>query len=40
VLEWTTGVAGFFGASSMERLATESAITERVRQFKSIVSGG
>ena len=36
VLERTTGVAGFFGASSMERLPTESAITDRVREFKTI----
>jgi predicted TIM-barrel enzyme len=36
VLEHTTGVAGFFGASSMERLPTETAITERVREFKEI----
>jgi predicted TIM-barrel enzyme len=34
VLERTTGVAGFFGASSMERLPTETAITETVRRFK------
>jgi predicted TIM-barrel enzyme len=38
VLERTTGVAGFFGASSMERLPTETAITERVREFKSIAA--
>jgi predicted TIM-barrel enzyme len=36
VLERTHGVAGFFGASSMERLPTEVAIAETVRQFKSI----
>lgn len=36
VLERTTGVAGFFGASSMERLPTEVAITETVRRFKSL----
>jgi predicted TIM-barrel enzyme len=29
-------VAGFFGASSIERLATESAIEEQARKFKSI----
>jgi predicted TIM-barrel enzyme len=40
VLERTTGVAGFFGASSMERLPTETAITDRVREFKSIGSLG
>jgi predicted TIM-barrel enzyme len=38
VLERTTGVAGFFGASSMERLPTETAITGRVREFKSIAA--
>jgi predicted TIM-barrel enzyme len=36
VLERTTGVAGFFGASSMERLPSEIAITERVREFKAL----
>ena len=36
VLERTTGVAGFFGASSMERLPTEIAITETVRRFKAL----
>ena len=39
VLERTTGLAGFFGASSMERLPTETAITDRVRQFKAITTG-
>lgn len=34
VLQRTKGVAGFFGASSMERLPTEVAITEQVRRFK------
>jgi predicted TIM-barrel enzyme len=38
VLANTTGVAGFFGASSMERLPTEVAITERVRRFKALAS--
>ena len=36
VLDHTTGVAGFFGASSMERLPTEVAITENMRRFKRI----
>jgi predicted TIM-barrel enzyme len=36
VLARTRGVAGFFGASSIERLATEHAIEEQARQFKSI----
>jgi predicted TIM-barrel enzyme len=36
VLANTTGVVGFFGASSMERLPTERAIAEQAREFKSI----
>jgi predicted TIM-barrel enzyme len=36
VLERTRGVAGFFGASSMERLPTERAIRAQVEQFKSL----
>jgi predicted TIM-barrel enzyme len=36
VLERTRGVVGFFGASSMERLPTEVAMTENMRRFKSI----
>ncbi len=36
VLERTEGVAGFFGASSMERLPTEVAITENMRRFRAI----
>ena len=36
VLERTTGVAGFFGASSVERLPTEIAITETMRRLKEI----
>jgi predicted TIM-barrel enzyme len=39
VLERTRGVAGFFGASSIERLATEPAIEEQARKFKSIRMG-
>ena len=35
-LSRTHGVAGFFGASSMERLPAERAMTEQVRKFKSI----
>ncbi|MBW7455670.1 phosphoenolpyruvate hydrolase family protein, partial [Paenibacillus sepulcri] len=34
VLARTHGIAGFFGASSVERLPTEIAITEQVRKFK------
>ena len=41
VLRRTEGVVGFFGASSMERLPTEIAMTENMRRFKSIhVNGG
>src|SRR5262244_533386 len=36
VLERTEGVVGFFGASSMERLPTETAMTETVRTFKTL----
>jgi predicted TIM-barrel enzyme len=36
VLARTHGVVGFFGASSMERLPTEVAITENTRRFKQI----
>jgi predicted TIM-barrel enzyme len=39
ILEHTTGVAGFFGASSMERLPTEVAITENMKRFKQIGRG-
>jgi len=36
VLQHTTGVAGFFGASSVERLPTERAIKQQILDFKSI----
>jgi predicted TIM-barrel enzyme len=36
VLQHTTGVAGFFGASSAERLPTERAIKKQIEDFKSI----
>jgi predicted TIM-barrel enzyme len=36
VLQHTHGVVGFFGASSIERLPTETAITGRVREFKAL----
>ena len=36
VLKNTEGVHGFYGASSMERLPTEIAITEQMKKFKSI----
>ncbi len=35
VLERTDGVVGFFGASSMERLPTERAMTENMRESSS-----
>jgi predicted TIM-barrel enzyme len=36
LLTRTKGVVGFFGASSMERLPTEVAISNQVNQFKSV----
>lgn len=36
VLENTDGVAGFFGASSVERLPTEEAIEQQAQEFKEI----
>ncbi|WP_017342376.1 phosphoenolpyruvate hydrolase family protein [Halorubrum sp. T3] len=36
VLEHTEDVVGFFGASSIERLPTETAIEEQAREFKEI----
>jgi predicted TIM-barrel enzyme len=36
VLQRTAGVVGFFGASSMERLPAEVAMTENMRRFKAI----
>ena len=36
VLNNTEGVIGFFGASSIERLATEEAIENQAREFKEI----
>ncbi len=36
VLERTRGVVGFYGASSMERLPTEVAMTDTARRFKAI----
>lgn len=36
VMKRTQGIAGFFGASSIERLPTELAITACVKQFKDI----
>lgn len=36
VLQNTRGVNGFYGASSMERLPVETAITRQIEQFKAI----
>jgi predicted TIM-barrel enzyme len=36
VLAQTKGVAGFFGASSIERFATEVGIEEQTRRFRKI----
>ena len=36
VLNNTKGVDGFYGASSVERLPSEVAITEQMKKFKSI----
>ena len=41
VLRRTHGIAGFFGASSVERLPTEIAITENMRRLKALtIQGG
>jgi predicted TIM-barrel enzyme len=39
VLKHTKGVVGFFGASSIERLPTEVAITGCVKRFKEMAGG-
>ncbi|WP_419880352.1 phosphoenolpyruvate hydrolase family protein [Peribacillus sp. B-H-3] len=36
ILEHTMGIDGFYGASSMERLPVEIAITENTRRFKEL----
>jgi predicted TIM-barrel enzyme len=36
ILQNTSGIAGFFGASSVECLPTERAIKQQVVDFKSI----
>ncbi len=36
VLERCPGIHGFYGASSMERLPTEIAITEQIKSFKNL----
>jgi predicted TIM-barrel enzyme len=39
IFEHTRGVAGFFGASSIERLAVEPAIETQAREFKKLKLG-
>lgn len=39
IFEHTQGIAGFFGASSMERLPTEGALEGRARAFKTLAVG-
>ena len=39
VLSRTSSCHGFYGASSMERLPTERALTEETRHFKQIRAG-
>ena len=36
VLDHTSGIVGFFGASSLERLATEIAIRGQAEKFKAM----
>jgi predicted TIM-barrel enzyme len=36
ILDHTEGISGFFGASSIERLATEPAIEAQARRFKEL----
>jgi len=36
IFDHTEGIAGFFGASSIERLAVEPAIEEQTREFKAL----
>jgi predicted TIM-barrel enzyme len=38
VLAHTDGIAGFFGASSMERLPVEQALTDTMRRFKALTA--
>ena len=40
IFRQTRGIAGFFGASSIERLPTEPAIVERVRAFAALPLSG
>jgi len=39
IFDHTEGIAGFFGASSIERLAVEPAIEAQTRQFKALKPG-
>jgi predicted TIM-barrel enzyme len=36
ILNHTQGIVGFYGASSMERLPVETALTERTRAFGNL----
>jgi len=36
ILDHTEGIVGFYGASSMERLPVEPAVTDRVREFTEL----
>ena len=36
ILDHTEGIVGFYGASSMERLPVEPAITQRIRDFREL----
>lgn len=36
ILDNTTGIVGFYGASSMERLPVEPAITNRIKEFTNL----
>ena len=39
ILDHTDGIVGFYGASSMERLPVEPAITQRIQQFTKLKQG-
>ena len=39
ILDHTEGIVGFYGASSMERLPVEPAITNRIREFTQLTFG-
>ena len=39
ILDHTTGIVGFYGASSMERLPVEPAIRDRVKEFEGLRIG-